>query len=656
MDQLLPHYERELSLLRERSQAFAQRYPKVAGALQMRGDIAQDPHVERMIESFALLAARVHKRLDDDFPLFTESLLEVLYPHYLRPFPSCSVAQLDVGPMAGQMSKAVRVERGTLLHSRPVRGVPCRFRTTQDVQLLPIQLTHASFRNALQAPSGTRLPAQATSVLSLTLALQSPQATWGLLAEQPLRLYLDGEPSQVSVLREALTRRVVGTMVQRTPHQPWLPADQGQDGTRLSPRLVGFEDEEALIDSDARSHPAYRLLTEYFAFPDKFNFIDLPLRWPAGAMRGDPASEGGLGPSGSDASGAAAPRLLTVHLLMSGIRSDSDEARLLESVHARNLVLGCTPVVNLFQQPADPIRVTQTASSYPVLVDGRRAFAYEVYSIDRVFRVQQTPQGESVQAFKPFFSLQHDELLGPDDAEAQQGHTPAGSTKVGGRYWSTHRDEDVALASPGYELELSIVDIDFDPAAPQTDTLSLTVTATNRDLPSLLPFGAVGGDLFMEGGGPAKEIRLLRKPTASQRFDLGRGALWRLISHLSLNHLSLSAGGLDALKEMLRLYDLPRSAINRRQVDGLSDITFKPATAWLPGEPYATFVRGTEVRLTVDEDSFVGTGLGLFAAVLDRFFGLYVHANSFVQLTLLSARTQEVVHTCPPRNGDLTLL
>ncbi len=649
MDQLLPHYERELSLLRERSQAFAQRYPKVAGALQMRGDIAQDPHVERMIESFALLAARVHKRLDDDFPLFTESLLEVLYPHYLRPFPSCSVVHMDAGPLAGQMSKPVTVERGTMLHSRPVRGVPCRFRTTQDVQLLPIKLTHASFRNAVQAPSGTRLPAQATSVLSLTLALQSPQASWALLTEQPLRLYLDGEPSQVSVWREALLRRVVGTMVQRTTHQPWQAADQGPDGARLCPKLVGFDDNEALIDADARSHPAYRLLTEYFAFPDKFNFIDLPLSGAMVLSLGEPAAEVGVD--------ASPVRHMTVHLLMSGIRSDSDEARLLETVHARNFMLGCTPVVNLFQQPADPIRITHTTTAYPVLVDSRRAFAYEVYSIDRVYRVQQTPQGESVQAFKPFFSLQHDELLGPGEADADADAPVLGQAgRAGGRYWSTHRDEDVAQASPGYELELSIVDIDFDPAAPQTDTLSLTVSATNRDLPSLLPFGAVGGDLFMEGGGPAKEIRLLRKPTASQRFDLGHGALWRLISHLSLNHLSLSAGGLDALKEMLRLYDLPRSAINRRQVDGLSEIAFKPTTAWLPGEPYATFVRGTEVRLTVDEDSFVGTGLGLFAAVLDRFFGLYVHANSFVQLTLVSARTQEVVLTCPPRNGDLTLL
>lgn len=662
MDKLLPHYERELSLLREKSQSFAQRYPKVAGALQLRGDTAQDPHVERMVESFALLAARVHKRLDDDFPLFTESLLEVLYPHYLRPFPSSSVVQFNLGPVAGQMSKAALIERGTMMTSRPVRGVPCKFRTTQDVVLLPVQVMSVAYRNSIVAPEGSRMPAGATSVISMTLELLSPQASWGMLNGQALRFYLDGEPSQVSVLREALSHKVLEVMVQTHAHHPWQAADANVAGAVPRPAQVGFADDEALIDFDARSHPAYRLLTEYFAFPEKFNFIDIPVPIPAAWSKAE--SEGGDGVGGK-------PRRLTVHLVLSGVRSDSDESRLLEAVNARNLLLGCAPVVNLFRQPADPIRLTHAASAYPVLVDGRRAFGYEVYAIDRVFRVRQTSQGETVQEFRPFFSLQHEDLLGAfDDAPPATGHEPTaaaaglgrsrvnadGEPPAGGRYWSVHRDEDLAVESPGYETELSIVDIDFDPASPHADTLSLTVTATNRDLPSLLTFGSPGGDLFLEGGGVAKDIRLLRKPTQTHRFERDRGMLWRLISHLSLNHLSLSGGGIDALQEMLRLYDLPRSATNRRQIDGLVAVEFKPATAWLPGEPYATFVRGTEVRLMVDEDGFVGTGLGLFASVLDHFFGLYVHANSFTKLTLISARTQEEVLSCPPRNGQMPLV
>jgi type VI secretion system protein ImpG len=125
---------------------------------------------------------------------------------------------------------------------------------------------------------------------------------------------------------------------------------------------------------------------------------------------------------------------------------------------------------------------------------------------------------------------------------------------------------------------------------------------------------------------------------------------------LSLNHLSLSGGGIDALKEMLRLYDLPQDATNRQQVDGLLSVDFVPATAWLAGEPFATFVRGTEVRLVVNEESYVGTGLSLLAAVLDRFFALYVHINSFTQLTVISARTRQPLFKCPPRNGATALV
>ncbi|MCC7544539.1 MAG: type VI secretion system baseplate subunit TssF, partial [Aquabacterium sp.] len=408
---------------------------------------------------------------------------------------------------------------------------------------------------------------------------------------------------------------------------------------RLKPSLVGFEDDQALLDFDPRSHVAYRLLTEYFAFADKFNFVDIPVP-SVSSLRAQQAA--------ADEGETTSQRSITLHLVMSGVRSDSDESRLLEMTDARNFALGCTPVVNLFEQPADPIRVTQQAVSYPVVVDGRRAFGYEVYAINKVFRVKKTPLGEEVQEFRPFFSLRHDDWLADDELAQDAGN--------GGRYWFARRDDDLAEQSPGYETEMSIVDIDFNPAQPQTETLSLTVSATNRDLPSLLPFGVQGGDVFTEGGGVAKEIRLLRKPSASQRFDRGNGALWRLISHLSLNHLSLSSAGIDGLKEMFRLYDLSRTASNRRQIDGLVSVAFQPSTAWLPGKPFANFVRGTEIRLEVDEDSFVGSGLGLFVAVLDRFFGLYVHANSFTQLTVVSARTQEVVMSCPPRNGAMQLV
>lgn len=624
MDDLLPHFERELAYLRGHAKSFAERYPKIAGRLMLHGDVAEDPHVERLIESFALLAARVHKRLDDDFPLFTETLLDVLYPHYLRPFPACSVAQFDIGVAAGQMTSAVTIERGALLNTRAVRGVVCKMRTTQDVTLAPVRVANASHRSALSAPAGTRVPTGATSVLSLRVELLSAQTTWSALSGPDgmprLRVYLDGESSLVSVLRDALCGGVVGLFVQGEADAPW------QGPFNQQPVQVGFAVGEALIDFDERSHLAYRILTEYFAFPDKFNFVDLPVPVPTDAWQA---------------------RSLTLHFALRGVHTDSHESRLLDTVQAAHFALGCTPVVNLFQQAADPIRLTHASTSYPVLADGRRAHGYEVYSIDRVYRVKQTPQGESVDELRPFFSLRHDDIVA-------DGTAPRTASQ--GCYWHARRDDDLAVQSPGYETELSIVDVDFNPALPQTETLSIRVTATNRDLPCLLPVGAPGGDLFVEGGSLAREIRLLRKPTAVTRFERGHGALWRLISHLSLNHLSLSGGGVEALKEMLRLYDLPRSASNRRQIDALTAVEFRPATAWLPGQPFPTFVRGTEVRLQVDEGGFVGTGTRLFATMLDRFFSLYVHANSFTQLTLVAARSQEEILKCPPRNGETALV
>ena len=652
MDDLLPHYERELAFLRSRAGDFARQYPKIAGRLQLSGDVGDDPHVERLIEAFAFLSARIHKRLDDDFPLFTEALLEVLYPHYLRPFPSCAIARFDLGAQAAQMSKAVTVPRGTSLNSRPVKGVTCRFRTTAEVQLLPLEVSEVRHRHAVQAPAGTDVPAGVTSVLSLTLQNRSPQMSWGTLLSKPWRVHLDGESSQVSVLREALCRRTRAVRFAWHPHQPWLaPAQPGS-----LPQPAGFGDDEALIDWDERAHPAYRLLAEYFGFAEKFNFVDMPA---IGSLRaslwaGDGITVGGAHDAvqvDGSLGNAAEPSQLTCHLLMDGLRADSDEARLLETIGASNIVLGAAPVINLFPHAADPIRVTHRQAEYPVVVDGRRVHGHEVHSLLRVHRVRQTAHGDAIDEVRPFFSLQHDELLDEVKARSQEAGEPRCLA-----YWQMHRDEDLAERSPGHEVSISFVDASQNPMTPAVETLSLDVMATNRDLPHLLAPGTVGGDLFMEGGGAARAITLLRKPTRSHRIERGKGMLWRLVSQLSLNHLSLTGGGIDALRELLRLYDLPHSASNRRQIDGLSGIEFLSDTAWIPGEPFATFVRGTLVRLTVDEGSFVGSGLGLFASVMDRFFGLYVHVNSYAKLQVLSARTGEVLISFPPRHGDRQLL
>ena len=609
MQDLLPHYERELAYLRRYGREFAERYPKIASRLQLSADGSQDPHVERLIEAFALLGARISKRIEDDYPEFTDALLDVLYPHYLRPFPSCSIAHFDLGPAASKLSGPVRIARGTPLQSRPIRGVNCRFRTAYDVVLTPLAVRAAMYRAVAETPLAVVLPPGCGAQISLDFELLSDQVSLEQLG-QSLRFFVDGEPSFCAAMRDALALEVKAAYVEADGSGRWralatAPLTQ-----------AGFCEGEALIDFPSRSHPAYLLLTEYFAYPEKFGFFDLAL---------PPLIAG-------------AARRFTLHLVLRAASDDHGVSRVLEELGRDNIRLGCTPVVNLFPQQGEPIRVTHRQSSYPLVADARRAFAYEIHSIDSVHRIRQSPQGESIQEFRPFYSLQHGE-----DPERT------------GQYWTARRDEDIARHSPGHEVEMAFVDLEFEPTLPKTDVVSVALTCSNRDLPTQLPYGAATGDLSIEGGSPARAIRLLRKPSHPVRFRQGRGVQWRLISHLSLNQLSLAHNGLQALKEMLRLYETGDSGVTSRQIEGIVGLESEAVTTWLSGERFGSLARGLEIRMTVAESHFVGTGVATFAHVMDRFFGLYVHANSFTRLVLLSSQTGKEIVRCPPRSGESIL-
>ena len=460
--------------------------------------------------------------------------------------------------------------------------------------------------------AGVQFPAGCNAVLSFSLSLGKAGEKADSDDAGKLRFYIDAEPSVASALRDALFLRRLKIYVEGAD-QHWHPVRDNA----LSE--VGFAVDEALFEMPESAHAAYRYLTEYFCFPEKFNFFDLDMRSMPTIMCGQ--------------------ERIRIHIALGGLQADGDASRLLQTLEVQNLRLGCVPVVNLFMQCGDPIRVSNQATAYPVVPDGRRPFAYEVYSIDCVQRVRQTSHGESVLEFRPFFSLRHGE-----DPE-RNGH-----------YWFVQRDSLIAESSPGFETSLSIVDADFDPVQPKTDILSIRLTCSNRDLPTLMSVGSASGDLFIEGGGGVGLIRLLKRPSQPWRFDHRGDGQWRLISHLSLNFLSLTGSGLAAFREMLALYDLPQSAITRRQLEGILSIESENKTVWMAGKPFACFARGVEVRLTIDESSFAGSGLDLFARCIDHFLGLYVGLNSFIQLVVVSGRTGEELVRCLPRSGESILV
>ena len=616
MDELFTKYERELVILRSLCREYAQRYPKVAAKLQMGGDTCDDPHVERLIQGVALLSARVAKRLDDSYPQFTEALLHLLFPHYLRPFPSCAIARVLGTPgVEGGSGSASEMLRGTLLESAPVHEVPCTFKTVYDVRPSAVVLAAASFETLICAPLATRVPEGVTSSLTLKFAALQPGAPLCSATATVVRLYADGDPSFCAALRDALFMRTRAAYVQLDDDGPWerLPA--------IPITAAGFADDEALIPFDARSHKAYRILAEYFAFPEKFNFFDVDIASLLVRMPADRTH-------------------ITLRLALADIDPDGDRARMLASLSAQHLLQGCTPVVNLFRQPGVPIMYDQLSAEYTLLAHGNFPQAYEVYSVDKVHMVRQRGRDTSMTEFRPFYSLRHGE------EESMER----------GRYWLMRHDETLALCSPGHEKSITLVNADCEPLEIERNILSIELSCTNRDLPCALKIGAAEGDLFTPGAARGDVIRLLRRPTRPARLTNGPGMHWRLISHLALNHHSLALEGTEGLREMLTLYDLAPSPVSRRQIGGIVALGQEATTAWIRHKRGSSLMHGTEIRLTLDEQAYAGAGMHLFVAVLDQFFALYVHLNSFVELVILSHQSGKELCRCSPRSGSMNLV
>lgn len=329
---------------------------------------------------------------------------------------------------------------------------------------------------------------------------------------------------------------------------------------------------------------------------------------------------------------------MTLHVAVAGLSADSTVARMLASLTPHNLLLFCTPVVNLFSQPAVPISVTQLSADYAIKAHATHARLFEIYAINSVQLLRQQGSETSLTEFRPFYSLRH-------------GEDPSKK----GRYWLLRHHERLTHASPGHEKTITLVDTDCAPLSISKSGLSVDISCTNRHYPTLLKPGKSGGDLAIRGARDGQVIRFLRRPSQPLRFENGHGAHWRLISHLALNHHALSTEGLDGLREMLTLYDLPQSPISQRQISGLVALTSVETVAWLRRKQGTSLAHGMEVRITLDEDAFVGGGVHVFAQVVEQYLQLYVQTNSFIELIVLSHATGEELMRCKPRSGTMQM-
>jgi len=614
-DELLLYYERELTFIRQIGAEFAAKYPKIASRLVLEADKCEDPHVERMLEAFAFLAARVHLKIDDEFPEITEALLSVLYPHYLRPIPSMSIVEFHMDYEQVSPEKGLKLDRGALLRSRPVNGVPCKFRTCYDVTFWPVEVAEAEWKTPDRLSPAIR-SSEAAYALRLELRCAG-DVTFSKLALGSLRFYLNGESNLVHNLYEVLCNNPVQIVV-RDPNPRSKIPPVILPATALQP--VGFAENEGMLPYPRRSFIGYGLLQEYFCFPQKFFFLDL---------------------SGLDRVRAAGFGSRAEVIVLLSPFERADRRQMLElGVSAKTFRLNCAPIVNLFPQTAEPILLSHARFDYPVIPDVNRRTSMEVFQIDDV--VSAAPGEREIIQFEPFYSFRH----GLTRTKAQA-------------FWHAKRAPSGFRDDEGTEVQLSLVDLSGRPVRPDLDALTVRTVCSNRDLPSRLPFGNESGDFELDGAAAVKTTVALIKPTDTLRAPASKDSLWRLTSHLSLNYLSLVNEGREALQEILRLYNFSGSTYSERQIQGIASVDSRRHFARVASEDGmggVSFARGTLVDLEFDEEQFVGGGVYLFAAVLEYFLGLYVSINSFSQLRVRSRQRKEVLRQWPPRAGRKILM
>ena len=626
-DDLLPYYERELRYIRRLAADFAERYPGVAGQLLIEPEKCEDPHVERLIEAFALLSARIRLKIDDDFPEIADSLLGIVFPHLVAPIPSLTIAQLTLDPEWSKEGEGLRIERGTRMLARPVDGVRCQFRTVVTTTLWPIRVESVEAIALGEREPGC--PPGVRGAIRIRLKTFGARA-FAKVGLDSLRFLLDRDSVVVHRLYELFFRDPRGLLL-REP-EPIAGAKPIEPAFLPPERLIpeGFEADEALLPHPPGSSHGHRLLLEYFAFPDKFHFARFE----------------GLAPAAS----RVASDTLDVLVLLAEVPFD-----LQGKLSAENLKLGCTPAVNLFEHSAEPIRLVAREVEHEIVPDLHAPESFEVHTVREVDSL--APRSGTTRTFRPFYGLNHGDS-GPDDAA----------------FWHAVRRPSPREADEGTEVHLMLVDRSFRAREPEVgEVVNVRALCSNRDLPSRLPIGTDAADDFrIEGMPGVTRVRCLRKPTRTIRPVLGTEGRWRVVSHLSLNLMSLvdvASGGpsdlsgvtsgspaLDAFREILKLYDFTDSAVTRQRILGLVGIEARPVLRRIPVAGDAVHVRGLEVRLKLDEEHFAGSGVFLFASVLERFLAQYTSINSFVQTVAEVRQREGILRRWPPRTGARRLL
>ena len=576
-------YLQELSKLRDLGEEFSKAHPEKAGMLSGR---RSDPDVERLLEGTAFLTALLRQKLEDEFPEIIHELVQVIWPHYLRPIPSASIVAFTPKPT---LKQTTTIPSGTQVASVPVEGTSCLFTTCFPVEMHPLNLLEASYVESSGQP-----PA-----IKLLLELKGPALSdW-----QPnsLRFYLGGENTTSTELYRLLRNDL---------QEIHITSLDNNRSLILSPNYlkpVGFASDEALIPYPTHVLPGYRIIQEYFILPEKFLFFDIK-GWERWEDRG-----GGI--------------RFEIKFIFKKV------PRSIPRVKTDNFVLSATPVINVFPFDAHPIRLDHRKTEYRVSPSGNKGAHYQVYTVEKVVGFVQGTARERV--YVPF------ELFNPDTRNHPVYHTHVRELEAGGDDRS------------GFDVYLSVA-YSEDSGLAVTETLSVQLKCTN----GILSEGIRTGDICVPTSSSPEyvDFKNLRPPTSMVLPPLGTNLLWRFLSHLSLNYVSLA--NVQNLQAMLDLYnfketrDRPSFLANQKRIAGIESLTTRAADRLVAG----VVMRGREIQMDIRKDHFIGHGdLYLFGTILDFFLGSYASINTFTQL-IVKEVLQGDIYKWPTRIGDHPLI
>jgi type VI secretion system protein ImpG len=622
-ERLVDLYNTELRHLRETAAEFAREFPKIAGRLALdpeAKEVCPDPHVERLLEGFAFLAARVHLKQDAEFPRFTQGVLETVYPDYLCPIPSMAIVRFAPEEQDGSLAGGFVLKRGTLLRSQLGKGerTACTFSTAHEVRLLPLNIAEGRYFTRdlaeLNLPKDAGVRAAFRIRVRKTLSVPFKE-----IKADPLVLHIRGEGELASQIYEQILAQKARIYI-RSASDPKLPAIALPAETI---HRVGFKSEEALLNPSPRGFEGYRLLREYFSFPARFMFVEFSgFQHALAQFQGD-----------------------EVDVIIALKEAD---ARLEGRVDKSCFELFCVPVVNLFEKTLDRVQLSERFSEYHVVPDRNRPLDFEVYQITSVTGFGETPDQE--RTFQPFYRSRDTDL---------ETSTYYSTQRVPRLFSDRERLTGRRSSYAGTDVYISIVDGEMVPHQPALKELGIRALCTNRHLPIQMAKGIGRTDFTMEESAPVGSIRIIQGPTLPRpsivlagknaetpQIPSGRYA-WRVISHLSLNYLSLldqgPEQGAEALREILKLYSDPRDRQLLKQIDGVRSVRHRPIVRRVETPGPITFARGLEITVWCDETFFEGQGVFVLGAVLERFFARYVSLNSFTETVIATEQRKEII-------------